>query len=98
MVSGLISRIDLQHKLKIRHGQAELVSAETGLATAIQGLLVAPVEIDHLGCNDKNNAQGNYLCILAYEMRPSIQMLNAEHLVAVLHYQREILNAQKTQR
>ena len=43
-----IQRVDLQHLAEVGHGQTELVTAETGLAPAIQRLLVRRVELNHL--------------------------------------------------
>lgn len=43
-----IGGVDLQHLLKVCHGQAELITKETRFPSAVQSLLVVLVQLDHL--------------------------------------------------
>lgn len=43
-----IGGVDLQHLLKVCHGQAELITKETRFPSAVQSLLVVLVELNHL--------------------------------------------------
>lgn len=43
-----IGGVDLQHLLKVCHGQAELITEETRFPSAVQSLLVVLVQLNHL--------------------------------------------------
>lgn len=99
-----VGGVDLQHLLKVCHGQAELVTQETRFRPAVQSLLVVLVELDHL--TREHGTQAGRRGVTSAKRRPGRSRASSRceaavaeaHLVAVLHHLRQLVHAQVAQR
>lgn len=106
-----IGGVDLQHLLKVCHGQAEFITKEPRFPSAVQSLLVVLVELHHLTRQHQTQAGGGVTLGIrrsgkggeaavdgmAFNGRNSVRLSQA-HLVAVLHHLRQLFHSQVAQR